>query len=168
MGSKVNCPDCGHANLAGEETCASCHAPVSFLATPQPKHGMQRLILEGTVRDLQPHDAASLPESSTLAEAMRLMRQTKVGCVMVIRDEKLSGIVTERDLVLKSNPNVEPSRVPVKDVMHRDPECLQDTAPLGYAFHRIAISNLQHVPVRRSDGSLGVVSSRDLLRYLCR
>ena len=163
----MKCPDCGHVNLDGEEDCASCHAPLSALATPQPKQGMQRRILEGKVRDLGFHEAANLTEDTDLEKAVRVMREKRVGCVLVTRGGALAGILTERDLLLKSDPATAPSQRKVKDVMRADTECLQDDEPLAYAFHKMTINGSHHLPVRRSDGVLGVVSARDLLRYLC-
>lgn len=164
MAQLLNCPDCGHANLAGEEDCAHCHAPLASLATPQPKQGMQRRILEGTVADLGSHEAASVSDDAPLAEAIRVMRARRVGCVLAMRDGVLSGILTERDVLLSAG---DPAKVKVAEVMRRDPDCLADDQPLAFAFHKMSLHGLRHLPVRRADGSLGVVSSRDLLRYLC-
>lgn len=161
----MNCPDCGHANLAGTETCVHCDAPLSQLAHPQPKQGMQRRILEGRVANLGSHDAASIADVATLEEAIRFMRTRRVGCVLAVKNGLLSGILTERDVLLKSG--TDPAKLRVAEVMRRDPECLQDDEPLAYAFHKMTLTGMHHMPVRRIDGSLGVVSARDLLRYLC-
>jgi len=163
----MKCPDCGHLNLPGEETCSACHAPISALSTPQPKQGMQKRILEGTVRDLQPHDAANLKIDSTLEQAVRLMRERKVGCVLVMKGDELAGILTERDLLMKSDPAVEPSRAKVVDVMRASPDSIREDEPLAYAFNKMTLHGMHHLAVRRTSGNWGVVSARDLLRYLC-
>lgn len=163
----MTCPDCGHVNLPGEEDCSACHAPIAVLSTPQPKHGMQKRILEGTVRDLQPHDAANLKIDASLEKAVRLMREKRVGCVLVMNGDALAGILTERDLLLKSDPACDISRVRVGDVMRPDPECLREEEPLAYAFNKMSLHGMHHLAVRRADGRLAVVSARDLLRYLC-
>src|SRR5581483_7952776 len=99
LGSQMNngvvCPDCGHVNLPGEEDCSICHAPISVLSTPQAKHGMQRKIIEGTVKDLEPHPAISLGPDATVGAAVRLMRDKKAGCVLVLRGYALAAIFTE-------------------------------------------------------------------------
>jgi len=46
------------------------------------------------------------PETPTL-EAMRLMREKRIGCLPVVRDDKLVGIITEHDLVMLSAPLLE-------------------------------------------------------------
>ncbi|MBI4348293.1 MAG: CBS domain-containing protein [Elusimicrobia bacterium] len=163
----MKCPDCGHVNLPGEEDCSACHAPIAVLSTPQPKQGMQKRILEGSVRDLQPHDAANLGVDATLEQAVKLMREKKVGCVLVMKGDALAGILTERDLLLKSDLASDISRVQVADVMRPNPECIREEEPLAYAFNKMSLHGMHHLAVRRSDGRLAVVSARDLLRYLC-
>ncbi|MBI4425135.1 MAG: CBS domain-containing protein [Elusimicrobia bacterium] len=162
----MDCPDCGHRNLPGEETCAHCEAPLSSLASPQPAAGMQRRILEGTVGDLAPHEAAGLPEDATVDQAVRLMRERKMGCVLVTRDGQLTGLLTERDLLMKFEPTADPKRLAVKDVMKTDPDTAQEEQPLAFAFRAMSLHGQHHLPVRRKDGSWAVVSARDLLRYL--
>ena len=163
----MRCPDCGHSNLEGEETCTSCQALLSPLAVPQPQQGMHKRILEGTVRDLQPHKAGSLAEDATLDGAIRLMREQKMGCVLVIRAGKLAGMLTERDLLVRGDPAADPAKVRVADIMRPDPDSLLEDEPLAYAFHKMTIHGMHHLAVRRSDDTFAVVSARDLLRYLC-
>ena len=51
------------------------------------------------VRDLMTPDPVTVhPETSTL-DAMRLMRDRRISCLPVVEDDKLVGIVTERDLI---------------------------------------------------------------------
>ena len=79
------CPDCRHENIDGEETCEACSAPLSPMALPRPKGGVQSRILQGTITELKPHEALSLPEESTVADAVKSMRRARMGCVLVLR-----------------------------------------------------------------------------------
>ena len=163
----VICPDCGHANLPGEEDCSACRAPISALSTPQPKQGMQRRILEGTIADLAPRPAATLTEGAAVAEAVKLMRERKTGCVLVTRAKALAGILTERDLLLGSGPARDLSKTKLADLMRKDPDFLREDQPVAFAFNKMTAHGQHHVPVQRPNGSWALVSARDLLRYLC-
>ncbi|MCA9305381.1 MAG: CBS domain-containing protein [Phycisphaerales bacterium] len=55
---------------------------------------------------MQKNPVSVTPETPTL-EAMRIMRDHRIGCLPVVRDEKLVGIVTEHDLVSLSGPLLE-------------------------------------------------------------
>ena len=164
----MRCPDCGQENIAGEEICQSCDAPLADLAMPRAKGGVQTKIIEGTIADVNPHVAIAVAGTSTVADAIKLMRSGKMGCVLVMQEGALAGIFTERDLLMKIAGLKDPAQVRLADVMNHDPQCLSDTDSIAFAFHNMALKGYRHIPISRADGSLGIISSRDLLRYLCR
>lgn len=166
----MRCPDCGSENMAGEEACQACGTPLSSSAQLRTKaHGpAERRVLEGTLRDLSPVSAVSVPAERPAADAVELMREHKTGCVLVTREGRLAGIFTERDLLLCVAGLRDPRRTPVGEVMKPDPQCLSEDDTIAYAFHNMALMGHRHIPVTRKDRSYGIISSRDLLRYLCR
>ena len=168
-GASLSCPDCGAENLSGEEDCSSCGSSLSTLSGPRPdpKTPMQTRILEGTVACLKPHAAVTVGEDATIAEAVRLMREHKMGCVLVLRGKDLAGIFTERDLIAEVAGRRDPGATKVGPLMHKDPITLREDEPVAYAFHSMALHSNRHIPVRFLNGSLGMISSRDLLHYLC-
>lgn len=163
--SAARCPDCGHENIAGEELCEACH---TFLSPPTPKDAVARRILKGRVSDLEPAPAPCLQADASVADAVRLMREKRKGCVLVTRGRELASIFTERDLLLRVAGLKDPERLKLSEAMKPEPRCLRHDDTVAFAFHHMAVNGFRHVPVRLADGSLGVVSSRDLLRYLCR
>lgn len=168
-GPSLRCPDCGTENLSGAEDCSSCGSPLSALSAPRPdpKAPMQVRILEGTIASLKPHPAVTVPADATVARVVGLMREKKMGCVLVLKGKDLAGIFTERDLVVEVAGRLDPAETRVSAVMHKDPLTLREDEPVAYAFHSMALHSNRHIPVRFLDGSLGIVSSRDLLHYLC-
>lgn len=162
----VLCPDCGAANLPGAEECESCSTPLSDLATPQGTEGLAKRILSGTLKDLAPRPAVTVGPEATVEEAVELMRKHKFGCVLVLDGGRLAGVMTERDILYGIAGLRDPRHVRVGQVMHTDPVCLEAFHPVSYAFHHMAVGGYRHVPVLLEGGKLGIVSSRDLLRYL--
>ncbi len=108
------------------------------------------------------------PETS-IAEVIDKMHEfpTK-GCVLICgSDRKLVGIVSIRDILLKVAGLIkDPAKVPVKNIMTPKPECLDKSAPLSYALHKMSIGKFRHVPVLDNGIPVGVVSTRDLIEYL--
>src|SRR5262245_14843974 len=62
---------------------------------------MRQGLLTVPISHLQPRPALSLAPSATVAEAVRLMNEEKVGALLVVDDQKLVGIFTERDVLRK-------------------------------------------------------------------
>ncbi len=162
----MKCPVCGFNNIAGAEECDSCQSPLSneYMV---PKKGMERRILEGTIAELSPRKALTIAPGEPLAKAVELMRGAKVGSVLVVEGQELVGVLSERELLLRTAESTSWERTPVKEIMRARPTLLREDDQVAEAFHRMALSNHRHVPVRLKNGDLGVVSARDLLRYLC-
>ena len=57
----------------------------------------QRMAVREIMR--QGKDLATIPPETTTIEAIRLMRERRVGCLPVVRDGTLVGIVTQRDFM---------------------------------------------------------------------
>ena len=55
----------------------------------------------GKVRDIMTPAPVGVYYSQTIGETARIMRDTQVGAVLVVNDGALSGMVTDRDLVLR-------------------------------------------------------------------
>ena len=106
-----------------------------------------------------------LPITSTIREAARYMVEHGVGSVLVMDDEALRGIFTERDalrIFVATRRN--PDHTRLADVMTEAPRTLSLDATLREAAQCMAAGKFRHMPVVDSEGRvLGVVSQRDLM-----
>lgn len=117
------------------------------------------------LRLLGPRRPLCLSPDATLAEAVRLMREHHVGCVLAVEHDRLAGILTERDLLLKLE-TADFSR-PVRELMTPDPEVLQPDDPIVYALHRMAVGGYRHVPLVDGDGRpVGILSVKEIVHYV--
>jgi CBS domain-containing protein len=164
----MKCPTCGAGNIDGSDACDSCHAPLTDMAEVSPKKGMEKRIIEGRIKDLSPKKALTVVPSDSLAKALELMRKNSVGCVLVVDKGSLSGILSERELLFKTNETTDPAKTKVSEVMRTHQTPLREDDEVGEVFHRLALSGHRHASIKFGDGSYGVVSARDLLRYLCK
>jgi CBS domain-containing protein len=110
-------------------------------------------------------ELAQLPSSSTIREAARYMVEHGVGSVLVMDDETLRGIFTERDalrIFVATRRNSDYTHL--DDVMTEAPQTLPPDATAQDAAERMAAGKFRHMPVVDGDGRiLGVVSQRDLI-----
>lgn len=104
------------------------------------------------------------PEDATVADAARLMQRQRVGALLVVEGERLSGIFTERDALFRViAEGRDPQATLVRDVMTRDPRTIAPDRPFGHALHMMFEGGFRHVPVVENGRPVGVVSSRDAL-----
>jgi len=124
----------------------------------------QRALREPTHR-LRPRPPLAVPLGAPLADAVRLMRDNRVGCVLVVDGAYLVGIVTERDLLMKLH-GADLDR-PVDDLMTRDPETLHPDDPIAFALNLMSDGGFRHVPlVDPQRRPVGIVSVKDVVNYL--
>src|SRR5262249_43496023 len=124
----------------------------------------QRMIRE-PIRLLDPRRPLALAPSASVREAIRIMREHRIGCVLVVEEERLVGIITERDLLLKlDGPNLER---PIEAFMTPDPETLTLNTPIVYALNKMSVGGFRHVPlVDDEKHPVGIVSVKDIIDYI--
>ena len=110
MGGSMNCPSCDHEVFAGQDTCEACGADLTDYSVPEPMQGrLHELILEDPLSQLNAPKPLTLHASDSVGRAVELMRKHRFGSVLVLDDEgQLSGIFTERDLLLKLSEDDSP------------------------------------------------------------
>lgn len=100
----------------------------------------------------------------TVATAARLMKESRVGALLVIREGRLAGIFTERDALFRViAENRDPAKTRIAEVMTANPRTIAPDRPFGHALHLMYEGGFRHVPVVDDGRPLGVVSARDAL-----
>ena len=103
----------------------------------------------------------------TVGEAVRLLREEKVGCLLVCEGEKILGILTERDLLRRVLALGKPLTLPVAECMTANPEVVHRKEPIGAAVRRMEEGGYRHLPVVDEAGRpLGVLSVKRIVHYL--
>ncbi len=101
---------------------------------------------------------------ATVAEAARLMKEGRVGAVLVVEEGRLIGIFTERDALFRvMAPGLAPAAIRLREVMTPDPTTVAPDETFGYALLLMYDRGFRHVPVVQDGKPLGVVSARHAL-----
>lgn len=106
----------------------------------------------------------SVPTSATVRTAAHMMKEYRVGALMVVDGDQLIGIFTERDALFRVLAgNLDPDRTSVGDVMTANPTTIAPDRPMGHALHLMHEGGFRHLPVAENGVPLGMVSIRDAL-----
>lgn len=120
-----------------------------------------------SVSRLHPTPPRQVRPEQTIAEAVALMRQEEVGCLLVCNDQRLLGIFTERDLMSRVLAARVPLTEPVSRFMTPNPVCVHPKDPIGLAVRRMEEGGYRHLPVVDEAGRpLGVLSVKRIVHYL--
>jgi CBS domain-containing protein len=160
------CPICRHDNFEGEDACENCGADLRTSDIPQQALDYRGRLLGEHLDDLRPVAPAIFPADADAADAIARMHADEIDCVLVTEGDRLVGIFTDRDAVLKVAGRP-PGMVPLRDVMTRDPVVLRHDDPIAVAIHKMAVGGFRHIPIV-DGGNLptGVVSARDVFRHI--
>ena len=100
-------------------------------------------------------------------DALYLMSQKKVGALLVVRDERLLGILSESDYVRKIvGQKLDPEHTPVRDVMTHDVVTATPTTTIEECMRMMTRGQFRHLPILIGDDLVGLISINDIVRAL--
>lgn len=102
----------------------------------------------------------------TVTEVAKKMADAGIGAVVILEDEQLMGIFTERDLLNRvvSTGN-DPSALKVSEVMTIDVCVCSADDSYEFCLAQMKQIGCRHMPVVEENKLLGIISMRDLLKY---
>ena len=159
------CPSCGYENIQGQDTCENCGADLRTSDVPYPASEFEARLVAETLSALDPGRPLILPPDAGAAEAIRQMQDGGVECVLVSDGDRLVGIFTERDALLKLAGR-QLDGIRLGEVMTPDPVVLRGQDPMAVAIHKMAVGGFRHIPVVDGGKVTGVVSARDIFRHV--
>jgi len=163
------CPRCGHNNFEGTDRCANCIEPLRDRDVPQSTAGFQSLLMEEPISAVAGHEPILVTPETSVGEAVRLMKQRRIGCVLVVSGGKLAGIFTERDLLLKLvGTDKALDGLPLRDYMTPGPETVEGADSLRIALNKMSVGGFRHIPVVAEGQVMGLVTAKDALKYIAR
>ena len=123
---------------------------------------LQQLIKEKDIQEL-----LSIEPGQTLTDALTIMAEYKIGALLVMKNKKMVGIVSERDyareVVLKKKS---PKTTLVEDIMTRKIISLSGTDSFEKGLEVMTERRIRHLPVMQDEEILGMVSIGDLVKEM--
>jgi CBS domain-containing protein len=163
------CPHCGHDNIAGTDDCTNCKNDLTYLDQRASVAGsaVERALVEDAIRVLQPPEPITVTPDTPLREAIQTLIDKKIGCVLVVEGGELLGIFTERDVLMNiAGREQEFAGDAVREWMTPNPETVAEDDSIAFAIHKMDIGGYRHLPVMDAGQPVGIISVRDVVRYL--
>jgi len=120
------------------------------------------------IKDLKVPKPITLEMGSSVQEALTMMQVKQFGCVLITKDEKLAGILSERDIIAKAlGEDVHPATIKVEDIMTPNPEWFQLDDSIAFAMTAMVMGGYRHVPVVDENSiPVALVSVKDILGFI--
>jgi len=109
-------------------------------------------------------EPCALAPGASAMDAARLMRDNDIGDVVVVDDDRLYGIVTDRDIVVRVlAEQCDPTSIRLADICSREVTTIAPDASVGEAVRLIRQKSIRRLPVVEDDGQVvGILSLGDI------
>ncbi len=110
---------------------------------------------------------ASVPLTATVDDAVAVMNENGTGSVLVMEKDRLAGIFTERDVLVRVvATHRDPAATAVADVMTGELVHVAPSASVQEALQVMNEANCRHLPVIDGGRLVGVISVHDLTAWM--
>jgi CBS domain-containing protein len=161
----VICPNCGFENLQGADECENCGADLRTADIPSPSNAFEAKLVDVPLSEVHPHVPMTINSTATAADAVAQMQAANIGCLVVADNGAVRGILSERDLVNKTS-GASLDGMTVDSLMTADPVVLRADDSVAVAIHKMAVGGFRHIPLVSDGHATGIVSARDLFKYI--
>lgn len=120
--------------------------------------------LDVEVKKLIQETPLSISPDNTILEATQLMIDKHLACLPILAEEKLVGVVSDRDISQKCIVERKSRQSAVKEIMTTELHTIHSDQSAIDALMLMTQHNIRHLPVMEHDQFIGMVSSSDLLR----
>ncbi|HQW51346.1 MAG TPA: CBS domain-containing protein [Tepidiformaceae bacterium] len=162
----VVCPSCGSENIEGVDTCEHCTMDLRSIDVPESSQGVTESDLTLPVLSARMTRPRTVEASSTVREAVALMKDDPSGAVVIMDGVRIAGIFTDRDVLTRvaGRPGVMDEAV--TRYMTPDPVVLREDDMMAVALNKMGDGGFRHMPVVRGAELVGMVTVRDVMNWV--
>jgi len=115
--------------------------------------------------DQKGYDILSADPTDSVLDAISKMADHNIGALLVMKDDELLGIISERDyrnkIILKGRRSKD---TPVSDIMSDQIVCVKPTDNINLCMQLMTNKKIRHLPVIDDDAVVGVISIGDVVK----
>jgi CBS domain-containing protein len=116
-----------------------------------------------SIREVMTPNPVTIPADMSAADAAGLMRDRDIGDVIVMAQDRVMGIITDRDIVVRVvAARQDPSKVKLADICSKELHTVEHTATAEEAINLMREKAIRRVPVMDDVCPVGIVSIGDL------
>jgi len=115
------------------------------------------------VNDIMVRKVITAKPATTLTEIARLMRKNRIGSVIIVKNRKPAGILTESDFIKLVARGTDMKNAVAEDFMNRNVVTCEASITVIDALMVMRSERIRHLPVVKNGNLVGVISIRDLI-----
>src|SRR5215813_12244465 len=116
-----------------------------------------------SIRNAMTENPRSISQSASVVEAARLMREEHIGSLPITDDEKLVGMITDRDITTRVVAEAgDPKQTSVGEVYSQNLISIEPDQDLDEALQLMARHQVRRLPVVENGRLVGIVAQADI------
>ncbi len=117
-----------------------------------------------TVADAMSANPVTIPITKTILECAKIMVKKRVGSLLIMKEEKLEGILTEKDLVHFLAKGLDPKMAKVRELMSTKIHSIAPEEDLYDALTRMKKEKVRRLPVIVKKKLVGMLTLNDIIK----
>ncbi len=106
-------------------------------------------------------------EDVTATDIAKIMNKNKIGSIIVTKDEKPYGIITERDLISKIvEKDKRPSDIKMMDITTHPIMVVSSSTPVDEVAEKMIVNKIRHIVVSDGKQASGIIAITDFVKHL--
>lgn len=163
----MECPFCCTTNIEGSDHCEFCNADLSVALDGDSASHIEADLIRRPLAELAAKDYVVVGPGTTVQDTLKTWRNGGFHCAIVVENDVILGIFTERDVLNKLAHDYERcAGDAISEHMTPAPSTLDADVPVAFALNRMTVGGYRHVPITQNEKLHGVVSVRDMLQYM--
>jgi len=119
-----------------------------------------------TVKEVMITNVLTCDVDDSLQQAARIMRDKRIGCLIVMKSKSPKGILTERDITFRATAkNLDSANTKVKDVMSSPLKTISPDENVYSASKKMRAEDIKKLPVVKNGKLVGIITQTDLTNY---
>jgi len=120
------------------------------------------------VDEIMTKNVVTIDSEKSVWDACDVYNNHKIGCLIVIKDEYVNGIVTERDIIHRVIINQkDPRNTKISDIMSKDIKSISPSSDVKDAAEKMSLNNIKKLPVIADNGDIvGIITITDIANML--
>jgi CBS domain-containing protein len=118
------------------------------------------------ILDSKGHHVVSIEPDTKLSDAIKILADRRIGAVLVIKDQRIEGILSERDIVrVLGARGAAVLDEPVREVMTRKVIGCREKDTVAEIMERMTSGKFRHLPVLEGERLVGLISIGDVVKW---
>ena len=119
------------------------------------------------VRDIMQKNVITIDYDKTALEAAEMLKEKEISFLVIIKDSRPSGIVSERDIVRKiAAEDITASSIKLEEIMSKKYKWVEPNTEIEFAVQKMINNNIRRLLVLENESLVGVITQTDLTEVL--